>query len=529
MLRRVQSSASETDRSAMHRHHGMIFLSVWLAIVLWASPAILAATVSAIKSSDCKVLLQGAIIEGDTERLKAVMSADNSFFDENREVEGDQLARLCLDSRGGSLLEGTKLARYLLEEGIGTVIRADDECLSACAIAFMGGRNLGAEEDFLNRRLHHRGKLGFHRPSFPLIEGKTFSSEAINNAVQAGVDAVLEFMRLANERVSFGSEPVLNSSLVEEMLKYKGNNLLVVDTVEKAGRWGIEVFGYSPPTSIDDKSVVNACDNWVHWLGDLATPAINYKSERNLTKANANGDLKKRGYSRTFEIFSSRAGYLGSTCTISAGDKLAPLMVCATDEGLSIENRCVEGYYAEFLLFAPTTKLADLPSEPGKQSSGQISQKATPPREFQEESNMDIVGSDLARVENASAQQCRMQCEKRADCAAATFDRWNRLCILKGSATELLVNSKSVSWLSSESGAKKRDGASRLVRKKERAFPDKPYRTSAGNGYAECEAICKNDQKCMGVTWHHAGQCDLLDHPSEYQPSGSSDIAYKAE
>ncbi|MCP3687406.1 MAG: hypothetical protein GY784_03240 [Gammaproteobacteria bacterium] len=63
-----------------------------------------------------------------------------------------QIKSVVLQSRGGQIYEGRGLARLFAEHNIDTYVY--DECSSACATAFIGGKQ---------RYIGTRGKLGFHQ------------------------------------------------------------------------------------------------------------------------------------------------------------------------------------------------------------------------------------------------------------------------------------------------------------------------------------------------------------------------------
>ncbi|SHJ03942.1 hypothetical protein SAMN05444000_104232 [Shimia gijangensis] len=77
----------------------------------------------------CFGTLRGVLERGDADRIKPVL--------EDRRVANGK--RLCLDSPGGSLVEGVRLAELLIETRRGTAIDKGAQCESACALAFMGG------------------------------------------------------------------------------------------------------------------------------------------------------------------------------------------------------------------------------------------------------------------------------------------------------------------------------------------------------------------------------------------------------
>jgi hypothetical protein len=49
------------------------------------------------------------------------------------------VAEVVFNSPGGAAIEGTKMGRIIRRMGIGTRLRADNACISACSYAFLGG------------------------------------------------------------------------------------------------------------------------------------------------------------------------------------------------------------------------------------------------------------------------------------------------------------------------------------------------------------------------------------------------------
>lgn len=92
------------------------------------------------------VLARGAIVGGDTERLKlALASADKG---------PDGLRTIALDSRGGAVDEAFSMAALMDREKVVVVVRSGATCASACAqIVFLAG---------IHRVVEDGGRLGFH-------------------------------------------------------------------------------------------------------------------------------------------------------------------------------------------------------------------------------------------------------------------------------------------------------------------------------------------------------------------------------
>ncbi len=104
-------------------------ISVTVVVASSASAASITSTLS--KENKTIVLLNGEIAEGDADRLKAIIKSANDF--------GRPISGMRLNSPGGSLLEGTKLAELINYAKIATVVANGTKCASACFLAFAAG------------------------------------------------------------------------------------------------------------------------------------------------------------------------------------------------------------------------------------------------------------------------------------------------------------------------------------------------------------------------------------------------------
>src|SRR5262245_5960125 len=83
-----------------------------------------------------------------------------------------------LDSIGGRLGEGERLFDIIRSRGLTTYVSS--KCLSACTLAFAGGRK---------RYLHKDAVLGFHRGAFPGVKSDEFDDTQRAIFARAGFDA----------------------------------------------------------------------------------------------------------------------------------------------------------------------------------------------------------------------------------------------------------------------------------------------------------------------------------------------------
>ncbi|MBV7393590.1 hypothetical protein [Mameliella sediminis] len=217
-------------------------------------------TFEEIEAGACSLRLGGRIEAGDAARLKQML--EDLFpleFD-------DRSPSLCLDSPGGSLDEGVKLAQILAGHFTATVVPQGGECLSACAVAFMGG-TFGAYEDIYNMRLiHPSARLGFHAPRLEIGEGN-YTAATVSRAFDIAVDAMA---RIAGDLDHTHLGTPINRfprSLMAEMLVHRGEDFLEIDTIEKAAGWDIWVITDKRP-SLNKGNLIRSCKGGVRWLAD---------------------------------------------------------------------------------------------------------------------------------------------------------------------------------------------------------------------------------------------------------------------
>lgn len=198
----------------------------------------------------CNVRMSGAIQNGDLKRLEAALP--------------DRERTLCLDSEGGSYDEAVKLAGYIIEHRIGTLVEARGKCLSACAIVFMSGvMSTGAEEWARPaRQMHATAQVGFHAPFLPQssVPAGSYDAATVLAAYQTALKGLRKLMQL-NKRDAWIIGDLISPELILEMLDKEPNQLFLVDTVGRAVKYKIDVVGIKPVAKPDDKALCNACAN----------------------------------------------------------------------------------------------------------------------------------------------------------------------------------------------------------------------------------------------------------------------------
>jgi hypothetical protein len=69
---------------------------------------------------------------------------------------------------------------------------------------------------------------------------------------------------------------MMKPDLIQEMLRNVGTEMYLIDTIDKVGRWEIELFGFDDPPLLDIEQAHYACENALQWQSGLTTEDITY-------------------------------------------------------------------------------------------------------------------------------------------------------------------------------------------------------------------------------------------------------------
>ncbi|WP_274627570.1 hypothetical protein [Arvimicrobium flavum] len=346
----------------------MRFVALILALLAYAAPSA-AANITASASNECRLRLDGEIGPGDYQRfLDAARSA-------LRGLDGESTSRdvVCLNSPGGSLSEGVLFAKHFYEKGIGTVVGDGDHCYSVCAVMFMMGIASGPEVSFINRKLHIRGFLGFHRPYLDVRNEGYVQTEFLAAAYDAAFQSALNLLTVANSKSPWSNAAMMKSDLLHNMLKHIGDDLYMIDTVDKAGRWDIELFGFASPSLLTPAQAFYACENGLQWQTGVTDGEIEFEFlSQGATPQVRIVDSTPGG--QAYEVRGLADGYAAEGCIVSTDQD--SLLACGEDEYTSTilgDGSCDETNFREkrsyrippIAIFSPGTKIVDLAAVAG--------------------------------------------------------------------------------------------------------------------------------------------------------------------
>jgi hypothetical protein len=139
--------------------------------------------------------LYGKMVGGELQALQAEVA----------KLPPGQRVALVLESPGGLIAEGLKLGRYFHDAKIATFVFAGGNgCHSACALAFLGGRDAATGKRL--RVMMSGARLGFHQFSAKFDPAKTYRQKDMNRVVadaQRVMDSIVGYLHAIGEDLSF--------------------------------------------------------------------------------------------------------------------------------------------------------------------------------------------------------------------------------------------------------------------------------------------------------------------------------------
>ncbi|MEI2300519.1 hypothetical protein [Ensifer sp. MJa1] len=247
-----------------------------LAGCVLSNSAALGATIVEVSRPGCAIALSGPIEEGDHQKFLKLAEKIGLFEPSDSGEPSNKVDdALCLNSPGGSYIEGRLISQELRDHGIPTRVEAAADCFSSCAFIFMAGRLLGPESDATSRHLHIKGRLGFHAPYIVPDETKSYSASEVSARVVLTSKIIADFIKFGSDSSPYNGRPFFPVSLIAELLSASPEELALVDTVEDAARWQIDLYGMKSAAVWNENQMRQACANFLAWELDRQSEVIN--------------------------------------------------------------------------------------------------------------------------------------------------------------------------------------------------------------------------------------------------------------
>ncbi|MEP2947364.1 MAG: PAN domain-containing protein [Lentilitoribacter sp.] len=536
-------------------------LVLTLILVMAPSDPVKAAEFTQGENADCKIQMRGPILKGDLDKFK---EAERKYH-EAEIFESSAENTICLDSPGGSLAEAAKIAAYFYEKGVGTVIHDGQSCLSACSFIFMLGTAQGAEVQFVNRSMHPNATLGFHRPELLLDESKDYKGSAVVKSFDVAISSALNVLQISNNKRPFSQEPMVAVDLLKIGFTHRGQDFYFIDTIDKVGRWKINLLNLDPELlpKLNEDRAWNACENHFRWSFDISKKFVPHKQDPENTYQVAKQFVGKTG-EEVYRVLGSDEGLLEASCVIKRD--YDAVLACGYNELVSAElgsGRCDETNYDErfgiafnslLSMFHPDTKIAELAQyvRPAKDILARqnayykrLEAQSSPQQGNSQNSSQwttyngfDLNGGDLYVQRDISYQDCINICQNDGACSAATYDRWNSICILKdiNNSWRLLLQQPKTDTIMrgdiAQNGVQFSQSQFTFKRRDERNFPapNSPIVSFGANNSQICENNCWNDSQCHAYQFDQRNNtCSFFNLPGEYFPNSGTMIGIKEQ
>jgi hypothetical protein len=219
-------------------------------------------------TSACQLKLDGPIQAGDAQKFDAALAA--------LPADNGAGVKLCLNSPGGNYDEALKIISIVLKHSnVATVVDRNAQCYSACAFLFLSGNSQASEDGELapDRTLDVSATLGFHAP---YLKGAA-STGTGTDVAQATIENFRHGVTAIAKMLEIDRRELFPRGLLAKALQVTPDQLLYVDTIEKAGVWSLKLKGFAAPKALTDRMLDQACRNKDMWTNYshtfLARPA----------------------------------------------------------------------------------------------------------------------------------------------------------------------------------------------------------------------------------------------------------------
>ncbi|MDP1752918.1 MAG: hypothetical protein Q8L22_25990 [Reyranella sp.] len=202
------------------------------------------------------IRLSGPIEEGDADKLRVILARLKTTTPPTLDKP---LATIELSSAGGDVYEGLKIGYLLREYSVASVVRAKDLCLSACALAFLGGTASRSGPTFVpSRSIEIGGQVGFHNFSL------NTSSDQIPAAKGGREGLVVGFGMArggASALVRYASTMGIDMSFVARLLGRSTEQWEYIDSAQTFMTLQVCPIGLERPRASPAAIAANICNN----------------------------------------------------------------------------------------------------------------------------------------------------------------------------------------------------------------------------------------------------------------------------
>lgn len=210
------------------------------------------------------IRLSGPLRPGDAEKMRAVLvrlKAQTKAAPDG--TRPGPLATVELSSLGGDLNEGLNIGYLFRDFEVATVVRRTDICLSACALAFLGGTSrIEDGERSIDQRLEIGGKLGFH--TFYLNASSALAPTAVD-PVSSRQQGFREARGATAALVRYAADLGIDPKFVATMMAKPAEELTYINSTEEFLALKVCPAGLDRPAISLAEQALNVCNHATGW------------------------------------------------------------------------------------------------------------------------------------------------------------------------------------------------------------------------------------------------------------------------
>lgn len=289
----------------------LLFFAISSIVSLLAAGELRAATIVSVAPStpaplfsridaaeNPRLRLTGMIEAGDAEKLRDILTRLQATAPSKTSLP---LATIELSSLGGSLSEGVKIGELLKSFKVVAVVRKQDLCLSACALALLGGNTVRAAAAYPSDcNVEVGGKVAFHNFFLDRAELRGLThDDPVASRLQGFADARGGAAMLIKYAADMGLPP----SFVANLMARPVEEFQYIETIGEFLELKLCPIGLERPSLPMSHQAANVCNNSLATpvplssfiVGPIATPQVRqYMLERvqdGMNAAKAKGRL----------------------------------------------------------------------------------------------------------------------------------------------------------------------------------------------------------------------------------------------
>lgn len=200
--------------------------------------------------------ITGPFQQGDGDKLRTMLAGLKA---KTARISGQPLATAELSSSGGDLFEGLKVGYLFREFEVATLVRKGDICLSACAMAFLGGTvSRMPPMPLPSRTIEIGGQVGFH--NFTL--DATVVQNETKGDTTAGIARGFGLGRAgASALIRYAADLGVDAGFMARLLVSPPDTWIYIDTNELFLTVGACPRGPEPPLGRLEQQAVNICNH----------------------------------------------------------------------------------------------------------------------------------------------------------------------------------------------------------------------------------------------------------------------------